>query len=129
MTLTKTNVNDVLDLLETLEFPMTVEYLDPTGPYGNTYYGDEYDWYALEDVGLVCLAESEEDVHVSVLEVALGKRGRGYGTAILGLVNAMAGTRPVSLVAREPSLVGYYLKLDFVPYGDPAFATMKRTSA
>ena len=105
-----------MSLCETLEFPVTFGYIDTSGPFGPIYYGDDYDWYVVEDVGPVavaCLRRDGSVTHLAILETALSKRGRGYGKTTVGLVEGLYPNDDVTLYAREPWLVAFYVGLGY----------------
>lgn len=110
-------------------FPLVTEYLT-SGKWSDEYWHDNYEWFYITDdsfeseeakhtwIGIVCLTEArfENNLHLSVFEVAKPIRGLSIGTEImdylidLGMKNHY---RTMSLQVREPSLISFYKRFGF----------------
>lgn len=113
-------------------FPMVMEYLDKSGPWGETYWNEDYEWFVVCDdsfeteserktwLSIVCLTEKrfENNLHLSVFEIAAPLHSLGLGTKVMssiidiGLKNHY-GT--LTLQVRNPKLVKFYQRFGFKP--------------
>ena len=112
-------------------FPMSVnDYLKR----GDTFFDNKYEWFFVTNdkyktdaerktmISLICLTENwwdeylENDLHISVFEVAAPIKNMGIGTEIMDYIIDMAVKyhySSISLQVREPNLKHFYTKFGF----------------